>query len=129
MCTTHINRDIVGLLGSGSKLITARGFWLESKLASVLKYSGLGKAGVLLGESLEDHATRSDPAPAGIAMHTLPSGDWYAGKKHGCGIFVYADGTLFKADWKEDSLDGVRHPPDALCEGEDALASEADASQ
>ncbi|CAE7865029.1 SCN2A [Symbiodinium microadriaticum] len=53
------------------------GFWLESKLATALKYSGLGKAGVLLGESFEDHATRSDPPPAGIALHTLPSGDWY----------------------------------------------------
>lgn len=110
------------------------GFWLESKLATALKYSGLGKAGVLLGESFEDHATRSDPPPAGIALHTLPSGDWYvgnveAGRKHGRGIFVYADGTLFKADWQEDSSDGVRHPRDAVCEGEDAFASAADAAQ
>merc|ERR1712217_926345 len=37
-------------------------------------------------------------------------GDMKAGRKHGRGMYVYADLTTYRGVWDEDVLDGVRHP-------------------
>jgi len=31
-------------------------------------------------------------------------------KKHGEGMYVYADNSAYKGTWDEDKLNGVRHP-------------------
>merc|ERR550532_2472076 len=33
-----------------------------------------------------------------------------AGRKHGTGMYVYADLATYRGVWEEDVLDGVRHP-------------------
>lgn len=37
-------------------------------------------------------------------------GDMKAGKKHGNGMFIYADLTVYKGSWTDDVLHGMRHP-------------------
>merc|ERR1711904_169965 len=57
-----------------------------------------------------------DGAPVeGKAIVLFFNGDKYigglkGGKKHGEGMYVYADNSAYKGTWDEDMLDGVRHP-------------------
>mmetsp|Transcript_67798 Transcript_67798/g.145121 ORF Transcript_67798/g.145121 Transcript_67798/m.145121 type:complete len:764 (+) Transcript_67798:49-2340(+) len=57
----------------------------------------------------------------GEAVVLYASGDKYvghvkAGKKHGLGMYVYADLTAYKGQWTENVLGGVAHPaPEAEC--------------
>merc|ERR1711904_527784 len=51
----------------------------------------------------------------GKAIVLFFNGDRYigglkGGKKHGDGMYVYADLSAYKGCWDEDVLDGVRHP-------------------
>lgn len=51
----------------------------------------------------------------GRAIINFLNGDKYIGymregKKHGQGMYVYADLTMYKGVWKNDVLEGVRHP-------------------
>jgi len=57
----------------------------------------------------------SGEAVNGRAIITFLNGDKYVGnmkegKKHGQGMYVYADLTMYKGMWKNDILEGVRHP-------------------
>merc|ERR1711977_336464 len=60
--------------------------------------------------------TTDDGAPVeGKAIVLFFNGDKYigglkGGKKHGEGMYVYADNSAYKGTWDEDKLDGVRHP-------------------
>lgn len=54
-------------------------------------------------------------AVEGKAIVLFFNGDKYiggmkSGKKHGEGMYVYADNSAYKGSWDEDVLDGVRHP-------------------
>jgi len=69
-------------------------------------------------------ATRAPDAPArnlqseaddGKSLVLFTNGDKYVGgvqggKKHGDGMYVYADGSAQKGTWSEDTLAGVAHP-------------------
>jgi hypothetical protein len=51
----------------------------------------------------------------GKAIVLFYNGDKYVGglkggKKHGDGMYVYADNSAYKGVWDEDCMDGVRHP-------------------
>jgi len=51
----------------------------------------------------------------GKAIVLFYNGDKYVGglkggKKHGQGMYVYADNSAYKGIWDEDVLEGVRHP-------------------
>jgi len=51
----------------------------------------------------------------GKAIVLFYNGDKYigglkGGKKHGQGMYVYADNSAYKGIWDEDVMDGVRHP-------------------
>lgn len=51
----------------------------------------------------------------GKAIVLFANGDKYigsmrGGKKHGDGMYVYADLSAYKGTWNEDTLQGVRHP-------------------
>lgn len=52
---------------------------------------------------------------SGRAIVNFLNGDKYVGymqegKKNGRGMYVYADLTMYKGEWLEDMLDGIRHP-------------------
>jgi len=58
---------------------------------------------------------KSGELVSGRAMVTFLNGDKYVGcmqggKKHGQGMYVYADLTMYKGEWRNDVLEGVRHP-------------------
>lgn len=61
-------------------------------------------------------ASRQHSKSKGVVVALLPSGDQYvgfvkaAGKKHGAGMYVYADFTAFKGEWADNVLEGVAHP-------------------
>lgn len=51
----------------------------------------------------------------GEAILLFLNGDKYvghvkAGKKHGAGMYVYADLTAYKGNWEQDGMSGTRHP-------------------
>merc|ERR1719313_2241984 len=55
------------------------------------------------------------PDADGRSLVLFANGDKYiggiqAGKKHGDGMYVYADGSAYKGSWSEDSLAGDVHP-------------------
>jgi len=60
--------------------------------------------------------TSDNGAPVeGKAIVLFFNGDKYigglkGGKKHGEGMYVYADNSAYKGTWDEDVLEGVRHP-------------------
>lgn len=63
-------------------------------------------------ERLADMAEGSGDSKS-IVLFT--NGDKYVGalqdgKKHGQGMYVYADGSAFKGRWAENALDGELHP-------------------
>merc|ERR1719265_1334610 len=66
--------------------------------------------------SPSDFVVDADGSPVeGKAIVLFFIGDKYigglkGGKKHGDGMYVYADNSAYKGTWDEDMLDGVRHP-------------------
>lgn len=62
------------------------------------------------------NSSRQVSKSKGVALALLPSGDQYVGflkaaaKKHGPGMYVYADFTAFKGEWSDNVLEGVAHP-------------------
>jgi hypothetical protein len=51
----------------------------------------------------------------GRSMVLFTNGDKYigaiqGGKKHGQGLYVYADGSAHKGEWTDDAIEGVQHP-------------------
>merc|ERR1711904_147122 len=62
------------------------------------------------------YVTTDNGAPVeGKAIVLFYNGDKYigglkGGKKHGEGMYVYADNSAYKGIWDEDVMDGVRHP-------------------
>jgi len=56
----------------------------------------------------------------GKALVVFLNGDRYVGcmrggRKHGSGMYVYADFVAYRGVWEEDILDGVRHPVNEDC--------------
>mmetsp|Transcript_96088 Transcript_96088/g.151985 ORF Transcript_96088/g.151985 Transcript_96088/m.151985 type:complete len:334 (-) Transcript_96088:63-1064(-) len=89
-------------------------------------------AGTAEGEQRVFVATRAPDAAAttlreedeGRSIVLLENGDKYigsvqGGRKHGEGMYIYADGSAHKGTWTNDALEGVLHP----------VAKEADSAE
>merc|ERR1712032_175693 len=64
---------------------------------------------------LPESDTGSGEPVEGNAIILYLNGDKYVGhvkggKKHGLGMYVYADHTAYKGHWVEDIMNGLRHP-------------------
>lgn len=72
-------------------------------------------AGGTLKRTLLPICDESGTPVCGRAIVTFLNGDKYvgymdSGRKHGRGMYVYADLTMYRGVWSEDVLEGVRHP-------------------
>jgi len=73
---------------------------------------------------LRDLASFAEEGQERRAIVMFTNGDKYMGcikdgKKHGKGMYVYADCSAYKGEWVDDELNGERHPLDIETDGED----------